>query len=705
MTGVQTCALPILLSQQRLVSRFAKKPARVARVARTVTAVSAGAGRVAAVSTRAGQTTQRTAPKVAHTNYQRTTQKTNVVEVAPQQTRTMGTTMAVAEAAPKFDFNLKFGMGPLALLAIAAFMLAREAAEAEGKRYPTGYQKGHCPRPDLPFFSIDDVKAHSFIEDRLWVTYKGGIYDVTDMCSGHPGGLGRIKMAGGNDVSIFWDIYPMHYRSKVYDFVEKYRIGNLTPEDAIAMECEFEFGDYYTNDPERDPDLLKTTERPFCGEPRLNRLAESFYTPNELHYVRLHLAVPDIKKEDWSVTVRGTGVKKTTFTLKDIQSKFQHHTFACTLQCAGNRREEFNREGKHVMISPNWRVSAISNAKYTGVYLRDVLDYCGLDVDAYIDAEKYPVHEGIRHVQYESYDCSETGFTYGISIPIEKAMDRRGDCMLVWEMNGLDLPRDHGAPVRMLSPGFVGNKSAKFVSDIILSDVISVKPWHLKAYRNFPPDMSFEDHLSEWNKLTEHQLGLGPICYGMPVQSIISEPSPLASLSGQCDSVYVKGVSWVGNGIGIGRVDVSLDGGKHFTGADLLEKPADVVEREIWNRKWSWSLFEKNIPLPDDLKAKLKRGEEVHLNLVSKALDNCWNSQPSEMQPYWNPRGCVINNWYHVPVTLDPKLPKGKVIELTGPEHENPPSGGVFGKKWEGHGWTCKEVQWHRDVVAKHKRN
>ena len=63
-----------MLSQQRLVSRFAKKPARVARVARTVTAVSAGAGRVAAVSTRAGQTTQRTAPKVAHTNYQRTTQ-------------------------------------------------------------------------------------------------------------------------------------------------------------------------------------------------------------------------------------------------------------------------------------------------------------------------------------------------------------------------------------------------------------------------------------------------------------------------------------------------------------------------------------------------------------------------------------------------------------------------------------------------------
>ena len=187
-------------------------------------------------------------------------------------------------------------MGGFALYEFRNKPIAQMYAKNDPKKeYLSKMPKGHIPRPDLPFFTIDQVKGHTTPEDRVWVSYKGGVYDVTDFAAGHPGGIDRIHMVGGTDIAIYWDVYKLHYREKVVELIERYRVGNLSPEDAIRMETEFEFPDSYETDPVRpDPDLLHTLEKPFCGEPRLKRLAENFYTPNDLHYVRLHLPVPTI---------------------------------------------------------------------------------------------------------------------------------------------------------------------------------------------------------------------------------------------------------------------------------------------------------------------------------------------------------------------------------------------------------------------------
>ena len=274
----------------------------------------------------------------------------------------------------------------------ASFGLSHSVVHNREKMgYPKGFPKGHVARADLPTFSIAEVKKHTDQKSGVWVTYKGGVYDVTSLIAGHPGGNGRLLMAGGNDISIFWDIYRQHYQKHIIDFTETYRIGNLSPSDAIKMETEFVASDPYETDPERpNPDFLHTTEKPFCGEPLLGRLHEAFYTPNDLHYVRLHMPVPDIDVDDWRLTVKGIGVREREFTLKEFQDKFKHHTVACTLQCAGNRREDFqNFDGNAVFISPQWRVAAISNAKYKGVRVRDVLQACGLDVTS--DHQAHPL--------------------------------------------------------------------------------------------------------------------------------------------------------------------------------------------------------------------------------------------------------------------------------------------------------------------------
>ena len=54
-------------------------------------------------------------------------------------------------------------------------------------------------------------------------------------------------------------------------------------------------------------------------------------------------------------------------------------------------------------------------------------------------------------------------------MPAEKALNPWGDVLLVYEMNGEPLPRDHGFPLRVIVPGTVAARSVKWVQRIVLS--------------------------------------------------------------------------------------------------------------------------------------------------------------------------------------------------------------------------------------------
>lgn len=132
------------------------------------------------------------------------------------------------------------------------------------------------------------------------------------------------------------------------------------------------------------------------------------------------------------------------------------------------------------------------------------------------------------------------------------------------------------------------------------------------------------------------------------------------------------------------RVDVSIDGGKTWTAAELY-KP--IEQRR--NRHWAWTHFSKTLPLPEEVQKRLKRGEQVTLDICSKAMNSDFNVQPETMEPYWNARGVCINHWYHVKSTLDPHRAKGTVAHNNlMDEFQNTPSGGQFKEPWGQHGWT-----------------
>lgn len=101
-------------------------------------------------------------------------------------------------------------------------------------------------------------------------------------------------MAAGQDLEPYWDVYRQHFRGHVVEWMEKYRIGSISAEEAAANK-KVPFGDMFETDPVRHKDLLPCTAKPFCGEPKIELLTNDYFTPNELFYVRNHLAVPVIE--------------------------------------------------------------------------------------------------------------------------------------------------------------------------------------------------------------------------------------------------------------------------------------------------------------------------------------------------------------------------------------------------------------------------
>jgi len=574
----------------------------------------------------------------------------------------------------------------------------------------------------LKLITLEELQKHTDL-NSLWVAYRGAVYDITDFTMGHPGGTDRLLMAGGMDLEPFWEVYTEHFRGHVVPFMERFKIGRLSDADAKKSK-DFEFSNPYANDPERHPDLLHCTSHPFNGEPRIQLLTDNYYTPNELHYVRNHLPVPDIDDDDYELEVMGTGITKPqTFTLKDLKTKFKKYEVVNCFQCAGNRREDFHGSDngdQQIFISPHWVVGAFSNAKWGGAKMRDVLASCGLDVDNLFLGKTDPHSMGIKHVQLEAYDTTETGITYGSSVQIDKVLDPHGGVLVAYEMNGEPIPYDHGKPVRAMIAGHAGCRSCKWLHKIVLSDKESTKPWQDKSYLGFAPDVRFEADpdvapgkaLWKWTKdpaLKAHldyqmncnygHLGRA-IAQIQPVTSIVCNPPQNTCTIGNPDFLEIKGVAHSFGGTGINRVDVSTDGGTNWTASDLY-KPDDLLRKERYQRMFGWTQFSKKVPLTGDQKNILNAGRPLHLELVSKAVDAHFNCQPERPEPYYNARGVTISHMYRVPHIIDPNKYRGERTQRelqnahndyykpgenpagrTGQEFPNKPTGGIFLEPW-----------------------
>lgn len=539
---------------------------------------------------------------------------------------------------------------------------------------------------DLPLMTLDEVNSLSEEPGKTIATFRGGVFDLTGFVPGHPG-HDRILMANGNDLEPFWDVYKLHYRPHIQHLLQDFRIGNLSDSDAEKSRDETHFVNQFTDEPLRPRSVLRmASERPCNSGARLHEYTKQFFTPNPLYYCRNHAPVPRVDPADYVFTVsenEDIGLKETEFTLEDLKTKFKPHTVYCTMQCAGGRQEDFVLPDRPLYVEAKWREDAWGTAAWRGTKVRDILEYCGLDVDAMALGKKEMA--GVYLNAY-AMDESETGHPYASFIPFPKVVDPFGDVIIAWEMNGVDTPRDHGYPCRLLSPGNAGFRNVKWVEQISVTKEIG----HGADQKNqhFGPEISFRGHFIPGRNGEGPTPDLmdvsAPRVVTVPVYSVISEPGMGLTIPGRSsggkviDTVEINGIAWAGGGRGINRVEVSIDGGNNVLPAKFIPKPPEVqaAEPPSWQglgRVWTWQQWRIDYPLTDEMKKKLANGEKVQIHAIARARDGDFNIQPETIEDSYNVLGKCVNHWPRRVATIDPAYKEGD-SEIP-PHLPTPPSG------------------------------
>ncbi|GAB2952168.1 sulfite oxidase [Nonomuraea fastidiosa] len=276
-----------------------------------------------------------------------------------------------------------------------------------------------------------------------------------------------------------------------------------------------------------------------------------YHVPNERFFVRNHTATPLIDAATWRLRVHGSGVRRPQeFSYAQLRA-MPSVTVDAAIECAGNGRSFFATQQGEQASGTQWRLGAIGVARWRGVPLGAVLRRAGLSKNA---VDVMPSGLDANYVS----DGQDLGRVRR-PLPIGKALD---DVLLAYEMNGEPLPPDHGFPVRVVVPGWVGIASIKWVGDIEVSTEPLSSPWNTIYYRFFGPGYPDEGSAPLTRQVTKSAFELGweaSIPAGRPYR--------------------LRGRSWSGRGR-ITRVEVSTDGGTRWRDARLL----DGGRRGPWTR-------------------------------------------------------------------------------------------------------------------------
>jgi sulfite oxidase len=341
-------------------------------------------------------------------------------------------------------------------------------------------------------------------------------------------------------------------------------------------------------------DLIVHEDEPFNAETGPAALAEGPLTATDAFYVRGHGAVPEVDPAAWRLRVHGLVERELDLSMATLREAFRERTETATLQCAGNRRAGLIAI-RDIPGEAPWGPGATGTATWTGVALSDVLALAG------------PLPEA-AHAGFEGADISPEAKPvqrFGGSIPLGKAC--RPEVLLAWAMNGEPLPPVHGAPLRVVVPGYIGARSVKWVERIELRK----KPWqgyfqHV-AYRLLPEDAA-----------------PGPGA-GMPLGLVALNADVLAPADGEivvAGPVEVRGYAFAGGERHVARVDVSLDGGTTWSQAELLDDLGP----------WAWRHWRITV--------ELSPGEH---EILVRAWDSSAATQPEDEAALWNPKGYVNN--------------------------------------------------------------
>jgi len=348
--------------------------------------------------------------------------------------------------------------------------------------------------------------------------------------------------------------------------------------------------------PHKGPMILQRTRPPLLETPFAvfdPGAGGNVFTPNDRFFVRWHWSVIPEQVDVTSFRLAVTGHVGTpqSLTLQDILA-LPRVELAAVNQCSGNSRGYFAPR----VAGGEWSNGAMGNAKWMGVRLRDVLDRAG-------------VKPGAQRVRFAGMDDPVVDIApkFMKSLDIDHARD--GEVMLAYAMNGEQLPILHGAPLRLVVPGWYSTYWVKMVSSIEVLDGPDENFWTKVAYTI--PDTPGAD-------MKPRQAGVKMV----PINRMV----PRSFLTNLADGAQVKagptmvrGIA-LGGAVGVRAVDLSTDAGATWTPAAL---GAD-------EGRYSFRAWQATLDLPAGTSTVLVR-----------ATSTDGLAQPAT--PNWNPSGFMRN--------------------------------------------------------------
>jgi len=347
-------------------------------------------------------------------------------------------------------------------------------------------------------------------------------------------------------------------------------------------------------------ELILQGDRPLVGETPEHMLDEAV-TSYRYFFVRNNGQIPEPLTTDpnaWRLTIDGEVNTPLNLTVGELRSRFPNVTRQLQMECGGNGRAFFSPQTR----GNQWGNGAISNGEWTGVRLRDVLAAAGLKPGAIFTG-----HFGAD--PHLSGAADRQAISRGM--PIEKAMDE--DTIIAFQLNGQPLPHIHGAPVRLVTPGWPGSLSQKWLTRIWIRD----KP-----------------HDGAGMGGTSYRVPVRPIVPGsnnngadfkdmhsMPVRSILSSHAHGSRLPAGTRSLDLRGAAWAGDRT-VGAVHTSVDFGASWQEMQV----AAPANRHAWQR------WQGRVALPSD----------GYFEVWYRATDNQGRMQP-HAPANWNPQGYESN--------------------------------------------------------------
>jgi DMSO/TMAO reductase YedYZ molybdopterin-dependent catalytic subunit len=269
------------------------------------------------------------------------------------------------------------------------------------------------------------------------------------------------------------------------------------------------------------------------------RMIDSFYTPNDDFYIIQHYNQPDIAESDYRLRITGLVNRELELNLAALKARPKVEIDA-GFECGGNSERLFQ--------------GLIGNARWGGTPLRPLLEEAGIAPEG-IEVVFYGYDKGNENVRDMNIEQA-----FGRSMHINDAM--LDDVMLAYEMNGQPLPLYHGAPLRLLVPGWYGVANVKWLAQIHVQETRYMGRFMARDYVTLSKRMIGGEERWEERSVTRIQL-----------------KSAIVRVTSNGTGHKVMGFV-LNDGTPLRAVEVSIDGG-----------PWQPAQIDPASSKYSWKLF------------------------------------------------------------------------------------------------------------------